>query len=227
MVRRALAVMTAVVALSATAAWAQPKRFEASASFGWTFSDGVTSRGILVADDYLFASVDPKDSMNWGFGFGVMATDNMEFGFLFSQQLSTLQAGGTSIREIGDMNVTGYHGYFAYNFGLADSDLRPYVLAGMGATNYGGISYTRIVPVNGSTSGEIGGGTQFSTTWGAGFKMFLTPSLGARFGVRWTPTFIKSDTVGWWCDPYWGCYAVEDLQYSNQWDFSGGVTLRF
>ena len=57
--------------------------------------------------------------------------------------------------------------------------------------------------------------------------MYLSPSLGARVGVRWTPTFIKSDTVGWWCDPYWGCFPVEDLQDANQWDFSGGVTFRF
>ena len=30
-----------------------------------------------------------------------------------------------------------------------------------------------------------------------------------------------------WCDPYWGCYTVGDAQYSNQWELSGGVTLRF
>jgi hypothetical protein len=33
--------------------------------------------------------------------------------------------------------------------------------------------------------------------------------------------------VGWWCDPYWGCYLVGNSQYSNQFQFTGGVTVRF
>jgi len=45
--------------------------------------------------------------------------------------------------------------------------------------------------------------------------------------VRWTPTYIKSDAAGWWCDPYWGCYLVGNAQYSNQFDINGGVTFRF
>jgi len=39
--------------------------------------------------------------------------------------------------------------------------------------------------------------------------------------------YIKSDAEGYWCDPYWGCYVVGDAQYSNQFGFSGGITLRF
>ncbi|MET0213234.1 MAG: hypothetical protein ABW292_09540 [Vicinamibacterales bacterium] len=39
--------------------------------------------------------------------------------------------------------------------------------------------------------------------------------------------YIKSDAAGWWCDPYWGCYLVGDPQYSNQFGFTGGVTIRF
>jgi hypothetical protein len=216
--------MAAVLAVSVTSAWAQPKRFEVTANLGWTFSDGVTSRGVLVAGEYLFAAVDPKDSLSWGIGVGVMATGNVELGFLFSQQKSALEISGTATRTIGDLDIDGYHGYFAYNFGEVDASLRPYVLAGMGATSYGGVRFTRLADV---ATGEVGGRTQFSTTWGAGVKMVLTPTFGARFGLRWTPTFIKSDSVGWWCDPYWGCYVVEDLQYANQWDFFGGATIRF
>jgi hypothetical protein len=51
--------------------------------------------------------------------------------------------------------------------------------------------------------------------------------VGVRFGVQWTPTYIKTDSEGWWCDPYWGCYVVADAQYSNQFELSGGITLRF
>ena len=75
--------------------------------------------------------------------------------------------------------------------------------------------------------GETGGETQFSTTWGAGVKLFPAPNFGVRFGMQWTPTYIKSDPGGYWCDPYWGCYMVGDAQYSHQFQFNGGVTFRF
>jgi hypothetical protein len=74
---------------------------------------------------------------------------------------------------------------------------------------------------------EIGGETQFSTTWGLGVKLYPGRSVGLKLGVRWTPTYIKSDAEGWWCDPYWGCYVVGDAQYSNQFEFAGGLTIRF
>jgi len=61
----------------------------------------------------------------------------------------------------------------------------------------------------------------------------IAPALsgGGKFGIRlegrWTPTYIKSDPEGYWCDPYWGCYTVADAEYSNQFELSGGITLRF
>jgi hypothetical protein len=39
-------------------------------------------------------------------------------------------------------------------------------------------------------------------------------------------TSIKSNAAGWWCDPYWGCYVIEDVQYSSQFQLSSGVTFR-
>jgi hypothetical protein len=53
------------------------------------------------------------------------------------------------------------------------------------------------------------------------------PALVQDLEGRWTPTYIKSDAEGWWCDPYWGCYVVGDAQYSNQFELSGGIVLRF
>jgi opacity protein-like surface antigen len=120
------------------------------------------------------------------------------------------------------MAVTTYHGYFAYNFGPADSPVRPYVLGGIGATSYASVPFTFA-----GVSRETGGDTQFSTTWGAGVKFVPSRGIGVRAGVQWTPTYIKSDAVGWWCDPFWGCYVVGDAQYANQFSFNGGVIFRF
>jgi opacity protein-like surface antigen len=212
----------ALVAVAAAPAYAQDKRVEASVLLGWTFADGVEGQSIVTPSG-IFDRIDPKDSFKWGLGLGFLVTPNAEVGFLFGQQMTTLQAGGTSTVDIGDSSINTYHGYFGYNFGESDAAVRPYVLFGLGATNYSGVDFTR---ANGQ-QGTIGAETQFSTTWGAGVKFFPSPSVGARFGLHWTPTYIKSDAAGYWCDPYWGCYLVGDAQYSNQWDLGGGITFRF
>jgi len=97
------------------------------------------------------------------------------------------------------------------------------VLGGLGATHYGSVNFTTAA----GTSRTTGGNSQFSTTWGAGVKVYPGKNVGLKLGMRWTPTYIKSDATGWWCDPYWGCYVTGDAQYSNQFEFGGGITLRF
>ena len=120
------------------------------------------------------------------------------------------------------MSVRNYHGYLAYNFGDPDAAVRPYVLGGLGATQYGTLD------VNvGGIDRSVDGDTQFSSTWALGVKLFPSPRFGLRLEGRWTPTYIKSDAAGWWCDPFWGCYVVGSAQYSNQFELSGGITLRF
>ena len=220
MARFMCAVALAVVA--AAPAFAQDKRVEASFLIGWTFADGVDGQAVVTPSG-VFDRVDPKDSAKWGFDVGFLVTPNAQVGFIFGQQMTTLEAGGTTTVEIGDTNINTYHGYFGYNWGDSSSAARPYAFFGLGATNYGGVDFTR---ANGQT-GTIGSETQFSTTIGAGVKFFASPSVGARFGIQWTPTYIKSDAAGYWCDPYWGCYLVGDAQYSNQWDIGGGISFRF
>jgi len=75
--------------------------------------------------------------------------------------------------------------------------------------------------------GEIGGNAKFSGTFGAGLKLYPGRHAGVRLQARWTPTYIKSDSEGYWCDPYWGCYTVGNAQYSNQFELTGGITLHF
>jgi hypothetical protein len=221
MARRLLAIAALITLVSASSAYAQ--RVEVSGIFGWTLSDGVTGQAVLAADGNIYDAVDVKDSASWGFSFGVNATENFEVGFLYGQQMSTAAVEGTRTRELGDLKVNTYHPYIAYNAGPSDAKIRPFIMLGMGATNYGPVSFTQANGTVRETSGE----TQFSTTWGAGVKVFASPNVGLRVGAQWTPTYIKSDAAGWWCDPYWGCYLVGDAQYSNQFQFNGGITFRF
>ena len=211
------------VALAASAGWAQDHRIELGVAGAWTQSDGVTGGPVLGGDGFLYNSIEPKDAFSFSIDLGYFVNDNVEVGGLFSQQMSKMVISGAVVRELGDWNVSNYHFFAAYNTGESDSKARFYFLGGLGATHYGGVGFTA---VNGQER-SIGGNTQFSTTWGAGVKLYPGSNVGLKLGARWTPTYIKSDAEGWWCDPYWGCYVVGDAQYSNQIEFSGGLSFRF
>ena len=114
--------------------------------------------------------------------------------------------------------VYNYHGYFAHNFGDSDAKVRPYFLGGLGATQYGSLD---------TPAGSIGWRDAVLEHLGAGLKMFPSRKFGIRLETRWTPTYIKTDPEGYWCDPYWGCYTVGDAEFSNQFELSGGIIIRF
>ena len=169
------------------------------------------------ANDNSPIRVDPKDAFSWGARLGFNLSPNVELGFLFNMQKTDLEASGIVNVSV-PQSIYNYHGYFAYNFGDSDASVRPYVLGGLGATQFGSLD---------TALGQIGGETKFSSTWAFGLKMYPGKNFGIRLEGRWTPTYIKSDAAGYWCDPYWGCYTVADAQYANQFELSGGITLRF
>jgi len=222
MFRKAL-VSTLLVLAVTSAAWAQPAKAEITALIGYTLADGVSGDPYKAGNGQTYDRVDPKDSVMYGFSIGFFLSPNAELGFLWRRQPTTIQLSGTATTDLADNNIDGYHVYGAYYFGDPEGKVHPYILFGLGATNYGGFSFTT---TSGQTS-TISGNAQFSTTWGAGVKVNASPKVGVKFGLQWTPTYIKSDATGWWCDPYWGCYVVGDAQYSNQFEFNGGIVFRF
>ena len=221
MVRRVSIALLVLAALSSPAL-AQP-RAEVTVNFGWVFSDGVSGDAVTAGDGNIYNRIDPTDGATFNFTVGFLAGDKAEVGFLFGRQLSELEVVGTATRKVDDMAIDNYHGYIGYNFGESDAMVRPYVMFGLGATHYASLDFTGL----GGQARNIPGQTRFSTTWGAGVKAYAGESVGVKLGVRWTPTYIKSDAGGWWCDPWWGCYVVGDAQYSNQFEFTGGVAFRF
>jgi len=222
MVRRATW-MAAVCLLAGPLAWAQDARVEIGGTAGWTFSDGVGgANAVVVPGVGTFTRIDPKDAFSWGLRIGFMLSENLEVGGLFNQQSTSLELGGTTTVKLGDEKLYNYHGYVAYNFGDTRAKARPYVLGGLGATQFGSVA----VNVGGQQR-DIGGNTKLSTTWALGVKVYPGRNVGLRLEARWTPTYIKSDAAGWWCDPYWGCYVVANAQYANQIELSGGINFRF
>jgi len=218
MLRRVLW-LAPVAALAASTASAQ-YRAEISGFGGYTFADGVTFAGVQVPETgEVYNSIEPTNAVSWGVELGIFMNENAQVGALFDRHQSSLKVSGPSTRlDVADMNVDNYHVVFTFNFGDMDDTARPYVQGGIGATSYGSLSVE---------DREIDGETRFSTTWGAGIKVYPADTFGLRLGVRWTPTYIKSDPAGWWCDPFWGCFVASNAQFSNQFEFSGGISLRF
>jgi hypothetical protein len=214
--------VAALAVLVASAPRADAQVAEISGNYGYTFSEGVSGDDVVGGDGNTYNELNPTSSQSYHFTFGITPTQNVEVGFLWGRQQSQLEAKGTATVIVGDMNVDNYHGYFAYNFGEPQGAVRPFVVAGIGATNYGSVSFTGV-----SGRREIDGVSRFSTMFGGGVKAYLGRNVGVKVTGRWTPTYIKSEAAGWWCDPFWGCYVISDSQYSNQFDFSGGLLLRF
>ena len=215
--------LMAIIVLTAAKAAAQDPRVEISATAGWTFSNGVEADSSLTVPGVgTFTSIDPKDAFSWGLRLGFFAGENSEIGFLFNQQPTELELGGTTTIKLGDMKINNYHGYYAYNFGGGGAAVRPYLLFGLGATQYGKVTATVA-----GTSRDIAGESRFSGTGAFGVKVYPGENVGVRFEGRWTPTYITTSTTGWWCDPYWGCYLVGDSKYSHQFELAAGVSFRF
>jgi len=227
MLRQIIASAVLLIMAGGVSSFAQSHRVEASAFGGWSFADGVSGNTIAAGDGRFYDRVDPKDSGLFGFSVGLLFGEGGEAGFMYSHANSSLVFGGAPLtgtpdREISGFNVTNYHGYFAYNFREVEARLRPFIYGGLGATNFGSVDFNVA-----GRQGSTGGNAQFSTTWGGGVKYYPHTRVGLRLGASWTPTYIKSDAAGYWCDPYWGCYLVGDPQYSNQFHLTGGVTFRF
>ena len=211
------------VGTAPTLAQTPSPKVQASVWGGYVWSDGVeATNAVLAPDGNVYNSVSPKDGGVFGFNVGFLVGPSAEVGFIYGRQFSNLVIGGTADRELGDLAVSTYHGYFAYNFMDPGGKLRPFALIGFGATNYSSVDATLL-----GVPRTIPGETQFSTTWSAGVNYFPAPKFGVRGALRWTPTYIKTDSTGWWCDPYWGCYLTGDPQYSNQLELSVGFTVRF
>ncbi len=205
-----------------TMAYAQDTRVEISPYVGYTLSEGInvnpdTVIGILVDQ------VNPTNGLSYGFMFNINVDENMQIGFLYDQQESNLELKGTGLlpkTNVADLKVRNYHAIFTYNFGDARDSMRPYLLGGVGATQYS----------PGDVMGfAIEGNTKFSSTWGGGVKFFTSPHFGINIMGRWTPTYIKSDPGGIWCSPYWpgACWQVPNPDYANQLEFAVGATFRF
>jgi len=216
------AALGALMILPASPVSAQDQRIEISGFGGYTFSEGIeTDPGSLVGA--VIDEVNPTSGPSYGVGLDVFVTDVASIGFRWGRQDSNLEVKGTTTRQVTSMTLNHYHGVFTYHFGSSDT-VQPFFFGGAGITD---VSFGDVMGL------PIEADSRFSSTWGGGVKVFPTPRVGLNVTGRWTPTYIKSDPAGVYCSPYWspyypgGCAVLSDPDYMNQFEITGGVSLRF
>ncbi len=218
---RILVVLALMFALSPLAL-AQDYIMEVTPFFGYTLSNGIDVNPASLPGGAIVNRITPKSGFSWGFQADVLASEMFAMGFLYSAQSSKLELREVSGQknEITDMKVRNYHAMFTLNLGEEDASAKPFIFLGLGATQYSPDDIA-----GNPTDSE----TKFSTTWGGGMKMYMSDHIGVRLGARWTPTYIKSDPAGYWCNPFWpgGCWLVSEAHYSHQFEFNAGLILRF
>lgn len=208
-------IAAALITLAAgTSAFGQ-QRFEIQ-PFG-----GVRFEGGFNVDESLPGAQVPVDinvdtGVAWGTTIGFNITDNFGVEFLWSRQETSISAQPLDLESttLFDASVSQYHGNALFHFLEADARVRPYLLLGAGATN-----------VDPDLSGAEGI-TKFSFGLGGGVKAYFSEHVGARFQARWTPTYVSSEPA-LWCDVFGFCYVVDEADYANQGEVTGGVTFRF
>ena len=220
-----VAVSVGLIAVTANPARAQ--RAEASVEIGYTGSNGITGASTHIIQGLPYQNLDVTHGFSWGFTAGGFLNENMELEFLFGHQTSTFQVSNPSPDlKVSDLGVYNYHGNFVYNFGESGVKIRPYAFGGLGATHYSPVNLAITPVIPGKTT--IDSATKFSTTWGGGVKFYPSgQAFGVRAGIRWTPTYIQSNPGGTWCDPWYGCWVIGNAEYSQQFEFSVGVTYKF
>lgn len=220
--------LSLILFLATTAqAQAQTQKFELKGSVSWALAEGISFPGddfdLPGEPDPVFLNrLDISDGIAFGLGAGYYLDRNWEIAFLWDHHRSELFASGERDVKIDDLGIDNYHGVFIYNFGGPLDEVRPMLFGGLGSTYYRSVDFVDIEGRQRSSGGE----GRFSSTWGGGVKIFPTERFGIQLDFKWTPTWIKSDPGGIWCD-YWGCYYTSRPDYANQWKFGGTLIARF
>src|SRR5262249_28076704 len=198
-VRRALL----VIGIAAIPAAASAQQVEFGIDVGYTASEGITASESRVILGQVYNSLDLTSGGAVGFTLGAFIGPRWEVEFLYSRQSSTFEISDPApSRKLANQDIENYHGNIVYNWGESQSRVRPYAFFGLGATHYLPGDYDSSLP-NSAQISKIATASKFSTTWGGGVKFYASANVGVKASLRWTPTYIKTDADGIWCDPFY------------------------
>jgi opacity protein-like surface antigen len=200
---RRLSNAVVAVALLAAPLSAGAQSWEVSGLAGVTPSVGLERRAPELTD------LSIREGFTWGVQAARALTSAWAVEALWMQQASALEAGtraGTA--DMFTMTIGQLHGQAVYHLGRADSRLRPFLLAGAGATFF--------------RADELESETKLSFGLGGGIKYFVSRNIGIRGHFRYKPTMLDDDQAGAFCDPFGFCQRM-----LNQVELAAAVIVRF
>lgn len=176
--------------------------------------------GGLNISTTLFNRIEVANGVNYGITLGYLLGEHYSAEFQWNQNKSDTfaQPNGSNFSSVKlfSLSQNQYMGNFLFHLTSRDVKMRPFLLVGIGAN-----------ALNPETHG-VNGATRLVYSLGAGAKYNVSNHLGFRGQFKWSPTYITTTNAGYWCDPFWGgCWAVGNNHYLNEFDVSGGITLRF
>lgn len=193
--------------------------FAFSQDIEFTGQVGGQLNGGLNTSTSLFHRIEVANGVNYGITAGYLLGEHYGVEFQWNQNKSSTFAqpnGGFSSVKLFTLSQNQYMGNFLFHLTSRDIKLRPFVMFGIGAN-----------ALDPDVHG-VNGTTRFVYSLGAGAKYNVSNHLGLRAQAKWSPTYITTSNAGYWCDPFWGgCWAVGNNHYLNEFDVTGGITLRF
>ena len=171
---------------------------------------------IDISEDQLL-DLDTKDGFTPGLALGYTSWNN--FGFEVSwmyrpQTVEGREEAGDPVQEFGNVDAHEFMGNFLFAPAYPRGKAIPYFLFGLGLTAF-------------YPEGDFDSKTRFAFALGAGVKLWTEQEkIGFRAQIRYHSTYMNSDEDGIWCDP-WYCYEVTDSNWLDEFDFTGGIMLKF
>ncbi|HTV57769.1 MAG TPA: outer membrane beta-barrel protein [Verrucomicrobiae bacterium] len=203
----------AILAVAVPRAHAQSRDIEIT-PFG-----GVRYGGTVDLNGGDFYNYRFKSSWNYGGMLDVgVAPDlmpNLEAEFLWNRQDTELSAQAVATGTYVDLTPAKLDLYqfgLLYAFGDHSARLRPFIVGGLGFTNF-------------HTNGALPFNNKFAFNLGGGVKYFVTNHVGLRVEARYSPTQTTS-SLATYCGPY-GCYQSTVHNFAQQGEANVGVIFRF
>jgi len=203
--RKVIAVLSVLFALSSASARAQVISTELIPFGGYRWSSGISNLGGVT-------EFDVKDAAAYGLALDFNMARNSVAELYWSHWEGDWEADvvGGGIRSGSfsrdDFMLNGI--WYATRQG---GPARPYITAGLGAS----VFYAD----NAETVGR------FAWNLGAGVRRDVNEKFGIRADFRWIPTWITTgESV--WCDPFYGCWPVSEGEFLDQWEVTGGLIIK-
>jgi Outer membrane protein beta-barrel domain len=199
--------------LTILTAIAQGQRFEVTGSIGGQVN------GSLDLSTVLLQGIDVQNSITRSAGISYEPNRHSAVEFMWNYSspgvVSQPIAGGLSAKAF-NLDMNQYFGNLLFHFVTREPKLRPFILGGLGVSSLS------------TAQNGVKGTTRFVFALGGGVKYNFARHFGLRLQAKWSPTYLSTTQIGYWCDPGWGgCWATNRNHYLNGLNFSAGLTFRF